>query len=123
MKFRKIITFTLDSMKLLRFNTRIGYIKGGVLNECIERHKKAAANDWHRADILAALRKNGWSLRSLAQAGNVSYNTLKTALDKPYPKMERLIANAVGVAPEEIWAARSRERIERNRRPVLTNKF
>ena len=36
--------------------------------------KKAAANDWHRADILAALRKNGWSLRSLAQAGNVSYN-------------------------------------------------
>ena len=49
--------------------------------------KKAAANDWHRADILAALRKNGWSLRSLAQAGNVSYNTLKTALDKPYPKM------------------------------------
>ena len=45
--------------------------------------KKAATNDWHRADILAALRKNGWSLRSLAEAGNVSYNTLKTVLDKP----------------------------------------
>ncbi|BBF12754.1 DNA-binding protein [Haemophilus influenzae] len=85
--------------------------------------KKTAICDWHRADILAALRKNGWSLRSLAKAGNVSYNTLKTALDKPYPKMERLIANAVGVAPEEIWAARSQERIERNRKPVLTNKF
>lgn len=85
--------------------------------------KKTATNDWHRADILAALRKNGWSLRSLAKAGNVSYNTLKSALDKPYPKMERLIANAVGVAPEEIWVTRSMERIERNRRPVLTNKF
>ncbi|WP_032092026.1 helix-turn-helix domain-containing protein [Necropsobacter rosorum] len=85
--------------------------------------KKTANRDWHRADILAALRKNGWSLRSLANAGNVSYNTLKSALDKPYPKMERLIANAVGVAPEEIWAARSLERIERNRKPVLTNKF
>lgn len=85
--------------------------------------KKTATSDWHRADILAALRKNGWSLRSLAKAGNVSYNTLKSALDKPYPKMERLIANAVGVAPEEIWVTRSMERIERNRRPVLTNKF
>ncbi|KND83863.1 helix-turn-helix domain-containing protein [Aggregatibacter actinomycetemcomitans] len=85
--------------------------------------KKTAQHDWHRADILAALRKNGWSLRSLAKAGNVSYNTLKSALDKPYPKMERLIANAVGVAPEQIWAARALERIERNRKPVLTNKF
>lgn len=85
--------------------------------------KKAAKCDWHRADILAALRKNGWSLRSLAKEGNVSYNTLKSALDKPYPKMERLIANAIGVAPEEIWVSRSNERIERNRRPILTNKF
>lgn len=85
--------------------------------------KKAAKCDWHRADILAALRKNGWSLRSLAEAGNVSYSTLKSALDKPYPKMERLIANAVGVAPEEIWVTRSDERIKRNRRPILTNKF
>lgn len=87
-----------------------------VLNET----KKAANEDWHRADILAELRKKGWSLRSLAAEGGVSYNTLKTVLDKPYPKMERLIANAIGVAPEIIWARRA---AERNRRPVLTNKF
>ena len=85
--------------------------------------KKTAQSDWNRADILAELRKKGWSLRSLAKAGNVSHNTLKSALDKPYPKMERLIANAIGVAPEIIWAGRNAERIERNRRPVLTNKF
>ena len=90
-----------------------------VLNEI----KKTAQNDWHRADILAELRKNGWSLRSLAEEGNVSYNTLKSALDRPYPKMERLIANAIGVAPEVIWAGRNAERIERNRKPILTNKF
>ncbi len=65
----------------------------------------------------------GWSLRSLAKAGNVSHNTLKSVLDKPYPKMERLVANAIGVAPEVIWAGRTAERIERNRRPTLTNKF
>lgn len=82
--------------------------------------KKTATIDWHRADILAALRKNGWSLRSLAAEGNVSYNTLKSALDKPYPKMERLIANAIGVPPEVIWAERANKR---NSRPILTNKF
>ena len=48
--------------------------------------KKAATNDWHRADILAALRKNGWSLRSLAEAGNVSYNTLRPHLINPIRK-------------------------------------
>lgn len=85
--------------------------------------KKTAEQDWHRADILAELRKKGWSLRSLADEGNVSYNTLKSVLDKSYPKMERLVANAIGVAPEIIWAGRYAERIERNRRPVLTNKF
>ncbi|EFM88716.1 putative transcriptional regulator, Nlp [Actinobacillus pleuropneumoniae] len=90
-----------------------------VLNDV----KKTAQRDWHRADILAELRKKGWSLRSLAKAGNVSHNTLKSVLDKPYPKMERLVANAIGVAPEVIWAGRTAERIERNRRPTLTNKF
>lgn len=82
--------------------------------------KKTASNDWHRADILAALRKNGWSLRTLAKQGNVSYNTLKSVLDKPYPKMEKLVANAIGVPPQTIWAGRF---AKRNRRPILTNKF
>lgn len=85
-----------------------------------EKPKKTAEQDWHRADILAELKKNGWSLRSLAAQGNVSYNTLKTVLDKPYPKMERLVANAIGVAPEVIWAKRF---ADRNRRPTLSNKF
>ena len=80
--------------------------------------KKTA--DWDRADILCALRKKGWSLRALAKEGGVSYNTLKSVLDKPYPKMERLVANAIGVAPEIIWASRF---AKRNYKPVLTNKF
>ncbi|OOR96759.1 DNA-binding protein [Canicola haemoglobinophilus] len=86
----------------------------------LENSKKTAEQDWHRADILAELRKKGWSLRSLANEGKVSYNTLKSVLDKPYPKMERLIANAIGVPPEIIWAGRF---AERNRRPTLHNKY
>ncbi|ATF75317.1 helix-turn-helix domain-containing protein [Pasteurella multocida] len=87
----------------------------GVLNET-----KKAATDWHRADIIAALKKNGWSLRSLAEECDLSYSTLKSALDKSYPKCERIIANAIGVPPEVIWAGRF---AQRNFRPTLSGKF
>lgn len=76
--------------------------------------------DWHRADIIAALKKQGWSLRALANECELSYSTLKSALDKPYPKMERIIASAIGIPPEIIWAGRF---AQRNYRPTLTNKF
>lgn len=85
----------------------------------LESTKKPAVN-WHKADILAELKKKGWTLRSLAAEGNVSYSTLKTVFDKSYPKMERLVANAIGISPEIIWAERF---AERNRKPVLTSKF
>lgn len=63
--------------------------------------------DWHRADIVCALRKAGWSLRRLsAHHGYASPTTLTTALDRPWPKGERLIAEAIGVAPETIWPSR-----------------
>ncbi|TGY48053.1 transcriptional regulator [Rodentibacter caecimuris] len=88
----------------------------GVLNTT----KNTAQNDWHRADIIAALKKQGWSLRALAHECNLSYSTLKSALDKPYPKMERIIASAIGVPPEIIWAERF---AQRQYRPTFTNKF
>ncbi|RCW62602.1 Nlp family transcriptional regulator [Marinobacter nauticus] len=69
--------------------------------------KKASPKDWHRADIVAALRKAGWSLRKLAvHHGYSSPTTLTTALDRPWPKGERLIADAIGIDPETIWPAR-----------------
>lgn len=69
--------------------------------------KKASLKDWHRADIVAALRKSGWSLRKLAiHHGYASPTTLTTALDRPWPKGERLIADAIGIDPETIWPTR-----------------
>lgn len=82
--------------------------------------KTATVTDWHRADIIASLKKQGWSLRSLAAECGVSYETLKSALDKPYPKMERVIASAIGTPPEVIWAKRF---AKRNFRPKLTQRF
>ncbi len=67
----------------------------------------ATAADWHRADIVAALRKAGWSLRRLAtHHGYASPNTLTNALARPWPKGERIIAEAIGVDPATIWPSR-----------------
>ena len=72
---------------------------------------KKTANDWHRADIIAALHKAGWSLRQLSlQHGYSQASTLKNALDRPWKKGERIIADAIGVEPEEIWAERYAKR-------------
>lgn len=63
--------------------------------------------DWHSADIVAALTKAGWSLRRLSlHHGYLSATTLKHALARPWPKGERLIADAIGKAPETIWPTR-----------------
>ncbi|MBE2895488.1 DNA-binding protein [Pasteurellaceae bacterium HPA106] len=82
--------------------------------------KKTAVSDWHRADIIAALKKQGWTLRALAKETQLSYSTIRTALDRPYPKVERLIADAIGVPAELIWAGRF---AERNYRSTLTHNF
>jgi len=69
--------------------------------------KKASLKDWHRADIVAAVRKAGWSLRKLAtHHGYKSATTLTTALDRHWPKGERLIAEAIGTDPMTIWPTR-----------------
>lgn len=78
--------------------------------------KKSAATDWHRADIVAALHKKGWSLRALSLQSNLGAGTLKEALNRPYPKAERIIATALEVAPETIWPERY---AKRNFTPVL----
>lgn len=78
------------------------------------RGYKKTAIDWHREDIKAALRKKGWSLRQLSlQHGYSSGTTLKNALDRPWKKGEQIIANAIGVPAEEIWAARYEHRNHR----------
>lgn len=68
---------------------------------------KKTAKDWHRADIVAALHKAGYSLRRLSlENGYSSATTLSNALDKPYLKAERIIADAIGVSPKVIWPQR-----------------
>ena len=80
--------------------------------------KKSATDDWHRADIVAALRKQGWSLRELSRQNGLSEGTLKSALDRPYLKAEGIIAKAIGITPEDIWPQRY---ARRHFKPVLSS--
>lgn len=69
--------------------------------------KKPALTDWHRADIVAAVRKAGWTLRKLSlHHGYADGGTLTKAMDRPWPKGERLIAEAIGIDPATIWPSR-----------------
>ena len=75
-----------------------------------DTEKKPAQADWHRADVVAALHKAGWSLRHLSREHGLSDGTLKSALDRPYPKAERIIASAIGLDPKVIWPERYAKR-------------
>lgn len=76
----------------------------------VDAPKKSAQADWHRADVVAALHKKGWSLRELSRQSGLSAGTLKSALDRPYRKAEGIIAAAIGMAPEAIWPERYEKR-------------
>lgn len=63
--------------------------------------------DWHPADVVAALRKAGWSLSQLClHHGYSERSALSVALRRPYPKAEKLIAAALGLQPATIWPSR-----------------
>lgn len=62
--------------------------------------------DWHQADIIAALRKRNTSLAAVSRAAGLSSSTLANALTRPWPKGEKLIAEALDIAPSIIWPTR-----------------
>lgn len=69
--------------------------------------KTSHQNDWHPADVVAALRKAGLSLSGLAQAyGLSSSSAFSVALVRSYPICEQRIADALGIHPMVIWPSR-----------------
>ncbi|XXD09061.1 helix-turn-helix domain-containing protein [Klebsiella sp. R445] len=65
-------------------------------------------SDWHPADIIAGLKKRGTSLSVLSRQAGLASSMLENALTCRWPKGERLIAEALDVAPEIIWLSRYR---------------
>jgi Ner family transcriptional regulator len=62
--------------------------------------------DWHPADVLAALKKRGHNLAGLSVANGYHPTAAGKALRQPWPAIERLIATAIGVPPQQIWPSR-----------------
>jgi Ner family transcriptional regulator len=62
--------------------------------------------DWHPADVLAALKKRGKTLSGLSRAHGYHATAAGKALKKPWPALEALIATELDLAPEDIWPGR-----------------
>ena len=67
--------------------------------------------DWHPADIIAALKKKGTTLTELSRQSGYAPSTLSNALVRPWTKGEMIIANALGVEAKRIWPSRYRKKI------------
>lgn len=72
------------------------------------------SNDWHKADIIAAIHKKGSSLAELSRLAGLSSSTLANALTRPWPKGERIIAEFLGVSPMVIWPSRYTTKSSKN---------
>lgn len=62
--------------------------------------------DWHPADIIAGMRKKGTSMAALSRKAGLSSSTLANAISRPWPRGEKLIADALEISPEIIWPSR-----------------
>lgn len=72
--------------------------------------KKANQEDWHPADVKAALHKRGITLSSLAKAHGLSESTsFSAALVRSMPANEKRIADALCLHPKDIWPSRYNE--------------
>ena len=62
--------------------------------------------DWHPADVLAALKKRGHSLAGLSVANGYHPTAAGKALRQSWPAMEKIVAEALTLTPREIWPSR-----------------
>lgn len=67
---------------------------------------RPAREDWHKADIKAALEKAGYTLRALSLARGKSAGYYRETLHRPNPKAEAELARILGTAPQLIWPSR-----------------
>lgn len=75
----------------------------------LDGQKKSRRVDWHRADVVCGLWKLGTSMERLSREHGYATGALRNALNIPWPKAERILAEALGVTPQDIWPSRYRE--------------
>ena len=59
--------------------------------------------NWSKARIIYELRESGTNAAALAAAHGLSRSTLYSGMERPYPRVHDLIAEALGRARQHIW--------------------
>lgn len=77
-----------------------------IFTKTLNMPKKPASKDWHKADIISAIRKTGTSLRAMSRKNGLAHTAIGNALHYPAPKYERLIAERLNTTPQTIWPSR-----------------
>ena len=67
---------------------------------------KKSKKDMHRAFIVAMIKEKGKTLSQLSIEAGLHPRTLGNALERKYPKGEKIIADFIGIPPQEIWPER-----------------
>lgn len=70
------------------------------------KDQNSSTENWHRADILAAIKKRGGTLAQLSRDSGLHERTLYNVLERHWPKGERIIADFIGVPVSTIWPER-----------------
>lgn len=60
-------------------------------------------DNWTRTRIVNELRQAGLSVRSLSLKTGMNEYSLYSALERPYPRGQTIIAQALGLTRHEIW--------------------
>ncbi len=79
---------------------------------------KHHAADMDPADIVAAVRKAGTSLRQLSVDNGYNPHALKDVLRRHWPKGEAIVAAVIGSTPAEVWPSRYQNKTGRQRYEV-----
>ena len=71
-----------------------------------QAQRKPAPQDWHKADIKAALEKAGYTLRGLSALHGMSAGYFTAAIATSMVRAQTILANTIGVPPQQIWPSR-----------------
>lgn len=66
--------------------------------------QNSVLQDWHPADVKAALEKSGTSLSALARENG--YSHIQRVLKSHWWAAEQIVARALGMSAESIWPTR-----------------
>ena len=62
--------------------------------------------DWHREDIKARIRKTGITMAALVRQHRLHDAAANKVLLHSWPRVEAIVAERLGIKPQEIWPSR-----------------